>query len=144
MTERELPPDLESLERDLIARRRVGEPSAALRERVLDDVRTEIRRAPSRSDALWKIGRVAALALLWVNASWSATLVTDFDLRPRPSVALEDARQEIRRVLPTATAEETASLALASTGLRRALRLPSAHVQWTMPSVAAENELLKY
>ncbi len=144
MTDESLPPDLEALERDLIARRGVGEPSEALRQRVLEGVRTEIRRSSLGSDTLWKIGRVAALALLWVNASWSAALVTDFGLRPQSTVALENARQEVLRVLPTVTADQATSLAFASVGRRRARWLPTADLRWTNPSAAADNKFPKY
>jgi len=99
MEDEQLSAELEELERDLAGRPR-AEPSADLRERVIEGVQAELRRRKARNG--WAFAAaVAAAALVWINLSLSATLGTDYGprrVRPRPPV--DRMAQQIQQLLP--------------------------------------------
>ena len=99
MENRQLPPDLQQLERDLAGRPRPG-PPAELRQRVIEGARVELRRNGSRNG--WtSAAAVAAAVVVWINLSMSVTHATDYGSRPdtpRPPVGKLAA--QIRQLLP--------------------------------------------
>jgi hypothetical protein len=114
-----LPPELESLERELAARSTLR-PSADLRRIITSGVHSRLRRE-SRLD-FWRFAAAAALvAAVWLNLSLSAASVTDFHFQcadNRPSV--EKTAREIQNLLPEMSetdARREALLLCASTNL---------------------------
>lgn len=74
-----LPTGLQQLEQSLAQGVGPGPPEA-LRDRVMSDVRTELRRERSRRN--WAFAAVVAASVaLWMNLSLSATQATDYGLR---------------------------------------------------------------
>lgn len=100
MTDEALPLDLERLEQELAARRRLF-PSDALRERVLDRLRGE-SRPPQPQGGDWAFAAsLAATVLLWLNLSMSATQATDFHLRiDGDKLPIDAVAPEIRQLVP--------------------------------------------
>jgi len=99
MSDYQLPPELESLQRELAARS-APRPSAELRRKITSGVHNRLRRE-SQLD-FWRFAAAAALvAAVWLNLSHSAASVTDFHFQladNRPSV--EKTAQEIQSLLP--------------------------------------------
>lgn len=99
MEHRQLPPELQQLERDLTARP-LPEPPADLRRRVIGQVRAGVRQ--ERSAARWAFAAaLAAAVLVWVNLSLSATQATDYGMRlggQGPPIGM--AARQIQRLLP--------------------------------------------
>ncbi|MGD0517137.1 MAG: hypothetical protein ABSA26_06335 [Thermoguttaceae bacterium] len=94
-----LPPELESLERELAARS-APQPKAELRQRITAGVHNGMRR--ERRMDFWRFAAAAAIvAAVWLNLSLSAASVTDFHFQladNRPSV--EKTAREIQNLLP--------------------------------------------
>lgn len=101
----QLPSELQQLESDL-SNRSLGEVSATLRRKVLDDVRSQLRI--ERSHARWQFAAaVAAVVLVWMNLSMSAIQATDFGFRcHEPSESIETIVQRIQQLVPDISAGE--------------------------------------
>jgi hypothetical protein len=112
VTDPDLPPDLAALDRELAARERMG-PSAALRGRVLDAVRRELRR--ERGPA-WRFASVAAaVALLLANLSLSVANDTNWPLIGGPDPErLEATAGRLRALAPELPEREVYRQALAA------------------------------
>ncbi len=99
MNDWQLPPELESLERELAARS-APQPTAELRQKITSGVHNRLRRE-SRLD-FWRFAAAAAIvAAVWINLSISAASETDLNFRLadiRPSV--EQTTRQIRNILP--------------------------------------------
>jgi anti-sigma-K factor RskA len=99
MNDWQLPPELESLERELAARSTLR-PSADLRRIITSGVHSRLRRE-GRLD-FWRFAAAAALvAAVWLNLSLSAARETNFHFQladNRPSV--EQTAREIQNLLP--------------------------------------------
>ena len=106
-----LPPELERLERALIAIPR-EEPSGQLKEKCLGSLQSDMRRQKSASRWAFAIA-IAASVLVGLNLSLSATQATDYGFQldgQRRSV--EKTAAEIRRLLPDIPAREAARQAI--------------------------------
>lgn len=95
----DFPPELEAIERELVAELRAV-PPAGLRGRVMAGVHRELGR-----ERLWSrwifAAQVAAAAAIWINLSWSAARATERDLMDRrPPRSLVAGAEEIRLLLP--------------------------------------------
>ena len=99
MEDWELPAELQQLERDL-GNCSLGDASTRLRQRVLDDVRSRLLAERSRSR--WQFAAaVAAVAMVWMNLSMSATQATDFGFRRSgPTESVKTIAQQMQRVMP--------------------------------------------
>jgi hypothetical protein len=107
----QLPPELQRLERALLALPR-EQPSSQLKERCLNGLRAELGRPQSGSRWAFTIA-IAASVLLGLNLSLSATQSTDFGLRlDARQQSLEKTAAEIRRLLPDVSPREAARQAL--------------------------------
>ncbi|MGA2060207.1 MAG: hypothetical protein ABSG67_06970 [Thermoguttaceae bacterium] len=99
MSDWQLPPELESLERELAARS-ASQPTAELRQKITSGVHNRLRRE-SRLD-FWRFAAAAALvAAVWLNLSLTAASVTDFHFQladNRPSA--ERTVRQIKDLLP--------------------------------------------
>ena len=99
MNDYQLPPELESLERELAARS-TPLPAAELRRRITSGVHTRLRR--ERRLDYWRFAAaVAIVAAVWLNLSLTAVSVTDFhfQLADRRS-SVEITTREIQNLLP--------------------------------------------
>jgi hypothetical protein len=105
MDDWQLSPDLEQLERALSGRWR-PQPSVGLGQRVLGEVRAQLRRERPRSR--WRFAvAVAAAVLVWLNLSFSATHATDYGLRRSgQGETLEATSARIRQLLPELSEQE--------------------------------------
>jgi hypothetical protein len=109
-----LPPDLERLE-CLLACGPRPEPSAALRQRVLDDVRAELRqrvldnlRAELRREnarVRWRVAAACAASLLvGLSLSLAFVQVAGFGLQaPTTTPTIADVARQIQQISPEAT-----------------------------------------
>ena len=105
MDNRQLPAELEALQRELRERQPTHLP-ADLRGRVIGGVRAELARERSRGQ--WTFAAaVAAAAVIWINLSISATQSTDFglDFRGEPP-SVETVAEQIQRTLPEISRRE--------------------------------------
>jgi len=98
---------------------------AALRDRVLQASRDELGCVAAATPATWRwqpFAATAVMALLWIHASWSATL----DTRLRTDVDRSEERSrralELHELLPDLSSTETRRLALV---MDAGLRTPS-------------------
>jgi hypothetical protein len=89
-----LPIELEEIEARLAALPRSG-PGAALRLRVLGDFDRQL----GHGAWLWYAAAAAAMVVLWLNLSWSASRATSFEITRRHDAIDRQARQ-IREVMP--------------------------------------------
>ena len=105
MEDRQLPPELRQLERDLTSRP-LPDPPAALRLRMIGQVRVKLRQ--DRFAARWGFAAaVAAVALLWINLSLSATQATDYGLRlGGQGQAVGELAEQMQQVLPELSPRE--------------------------------------
>jgi len=101
-------------------RRSGPEPSDALRNRVLDDVRRVLSEPAARAEWRWTAGArwaaVAAVLIVGMVLSQMAASVTRFFDRPLPSARVASVRAAadlMRQVSPGLTADEAHRLALA-------------------------------
>jgi hypothetical protein len=99
MNDWQLPPELESLERELAAQS-APQLRAELRRRITSGVHNGMRR--ERQLDFWRFAAAAAIvAAVWLNLSLTAASVTDFHFQladNRPSV--EKTAREIQNLLP--------------------------------------------
>jgi hypothetical protein len=103
MENEQLPPELQELEHTL-ASRSLPEPSAELHQRILADVQVQLR-AERRSDR-WRFAvAVAAVVLIWMNLSMSATQATDFGFSRNVSRASGDSLEQMIAHLDQVAAE---------------------------------------
>lgn len=125
MENEQLPPELEQLERDLADRPRL-DPPAELRQRVIGGVRAELRRDGPRNG--WAFAAaVAAVVLVWLNLSLSATLATDCGPPPHtPAREVGKVAEQIQKLLPELSQREA---------LRQAVLLQAGSSQPWCPSV---------
>ncbi len=101
----DLPAELEQVELEL-SRRPRPEPSAGLRERVVASVNVQLRRESRPSGWGW-VAALAAVVLLLMNLSMSATLATDFGLKDAVrGRSIEERAEEIRAAFPEITEEQ--------------------------------------
>jgi hypothetical protein len=116
--------ELQQLECDL-SNRLILEASAGLRQRVLDDLRSRLRRERSRSR--WQFAlAVAATVLLWINLSMSATQATDYRLRlDGDNRTIEETADEIQRWAPELSAPEARREALLLQASSRLIPYPT-------------------
>jgi hypothetical protein len=101
----ELPDELRELESRLADFGR-AEPSVALRGRVLSAVASELA-SRRLSDWWWYAGAAAALAVLWVNLSWTACRESSYDWQAaaRPDGFAGDVRA-IEQLIPGISQDE--------------------------------------
>jgi len=101
----QLPEDLERIEIRLLQRPR-EEPSVALRDRVMANVPTELRR--QRPGGTWRmLAAVAAGVLLWLNLSLSAATATGGIPGPRGTRrSVDRMAQQIEQLLPELSPKE--------------------------------------
>jgi hypothetical protein len=105
MEDPQFPSELQQIERDL-ANCFSSAASGDLRQRVLNDVRSRLRAERSWGARQFALA-VAAVALLWINLSISATQATDFDFRPkRPAESVAAIAQQIRKLMPEFSPED--------------------------------------
>ncbi len=110
------PDDFDALEAALAERAR-GEPSPALRSRVLGAVADELARR-QRGGWWWYVGAAAALAVLWANVSWTACRQTTFDWRgPQVDDGLADKTRAIEELVPGISPREARREALVLRGI---------------------------
>lgn len=158
MTDEQLPSELERLEQELVARSRPM-PSAALRQRVLDELRVELAspvesvdvdgrrgrhadptafgnknelRPRQQKGSLWAFAAgLAAVALLWLNLSMSATQATDFHLRiDGDGQSIDTVLAELQQLVPELSdrdARREAILLQTSTHIVPCPSLPTSH-----------------
>jgi len=123
MSEIQLPVDLERVER-LLLREPPAEPSAALRRRVLDDVRSELRqsvleglRAELRREqrrSKWRFAvAVAATLLVGLGLSLSVLQATSFALQQREfPPTLSDIAWQIQQISPQVSKRDSRQQAM--------------------------------
>lgn len=114
------------------------EPSAGLRDRILDDVRRALsepaRPSVRRSAGAAKWAAVAAVVIVGLALSQMAASVTPFFDRPvsaAPVAAVRAAADLMRRVSPSLTQDEADRLALASASRGELLPVPIASADRT-------------
>jgi hypothetical protein len=111
MNDYQLPPELESLERELAARS-IPLPIAELRQKITSGIHNRLRRE-SRLD-FWRFAAAAALvAAVWLNLSLSAARETNFHFQladNRPSV--EQTARQIQNLLPEMSEDDARREAL--------------------------------
>ena len=120
MNDWQLPEELAELERRLSGLHG-GEPSPALRARVMANARTELLR--TRQQKTWNlVAAVAVAVLVWMNLSLSAATATSLRSDPAVERALRATFEaQIREVLPEASDREvTRQAVLLSCGSRLA------------------------
>jgi len=123
----ELPAELKGVERDLTGRPR-PDPSAELRQRVINGVRAEL--AQDRVRGRWAFAAaVAATVLVWANLSLCAVQATDYRLdigAERPSA--DALAEQIRQLVPDISEREA---------LRQAVLLRAVSSLAPLPDVPA-------
>ncbi len=99
MSDWQLPPELESLERDLAARYAPC-PNPELNSRIDAGVRAQLRR--ERRLDFWRFAAAAAIvAGVWLNLSLCAASIIDFNFRLADrSQSVEKTAREIQGLLP--------------------------------------------
>ncbi|HEY4760028.1 MAG TPA: hypothetical protein VIH42_05550 [Thermoguttaceae bacterium] len=99
MNDWQLPPELESLERELAARL-TPDPSAELRLRITGGVYTQLRR--ERRQESWRFAIAVAIVVgVWINLSFSAVQHTDFLFKAnKETPPVEQTAQQIQNLLP--------------------------------------------
>jgi hypothetical protein len=100
-----LPPELQRIEQLLTARPPLL-PSSRLKDNFLCSLQVELRREQTRARWAFAVA-MAAIVLLWLNLSLSATQATDYGitLHCRQQSA-EGIAEEIRLLLPDLTPQE--------------------------------------
>lgn len=97
-----LPPELQELEHGLLRNARSRVP-ATLEERVLRGVRSELKRERSRSRWFFA-ATLAAMVIVVLNVSMSASRVTDFGMQePERVRPVQELAGQIRALLPQMT-----------------------------------------
>ena len=114
-----------------MAARPGGRPSAQLKQRCLDGLRTELRRHPSENRWAFAVA-AAATVLVGLNLSLSASQATDCGLRldGRQTSVVNTAKQ-IRQLLPDIPPQEAmrqAVLLRAGTDVVPCPKVPAKHV----------------
>lgn len=135
--------DWADLERAL--RQRLGpEPSAGLRDRVLDDVRQALAEPAPPAVGRWAgaayWAAVAAVLIVGLALSQMAASVTPFFDRPVPAAPVATVRAAadlMRQVSPGLTQDEAGRLALASASRGELLPVPIASADTTLAARAA-------
>lgn len=127
MDDSTLPPELERIERQLVARER-PQPSHQARQRWLCSVRAELRPLQVRGRWTFAVA-MAATVLVWLNLSLCATQATDCGLGLGDShEPLEGGARQIRQLLPDLPPREVmrqAVLARAGSAVVPCPRLPA-------------------
>jgi hypothetical protein len=118
MKEIQLPPDLEQMER-LLLREPRAKPSAALRRRVLDDVRAELRQSVldglraelrrERTLSTWRFAAAIAVSLLVsLSLLLSVLQATSFALQQREfAPSLSDIARQIQVISPQVSEKDS-------------------------------------
>lgn len=89
-------------------------PSARLRGRVLAAVVVELRDSPTVLP--WRrVAALAAMVILWVHVSWSASLHVRLDPPATSAVELARTAEQIRGLLPELSEAESRRMALRAT-----------------------------
>ena len=142
MGQSELPDNLGEIECWLKAMDR-PEPSAALRTRVMADVRGQLRR--DHRQRTWSYAAtLAASVLIWLNLSLSAATVTDYRLRAHDQTEVVVCLGAgIRALLPEMSEREAARQALLlRCGARLAWSPQHDTGAWSVRTPDTVNELL--
>jgi hypothetical protein len=111
MEDLQLPPELERLEH-FLARGPRARPSAALRQRVMADVRSELHRRVVVPK--WRfVAAFAATFLMGVSLSLAVAQATSIALQPRESApSLREVAKRIRHLSPDLSPEESVRRAM--------------------------------
>ncbi len=114
---------LDDLENELLASTEAPLPEA-LGERVIGAVRGDLRRARFREWA-FTVARAAAVAVLWLNLSWSVVnRIEDFKPERPEARSLDSVARDIQRILPRTTNDQALAFALTLRAARHLDRCP--------------------